>query len=120
MVIRNQQPMRLLSLGELSLCQHWQTFNNLLFTVLADYQHLHLDGGGIRGLSSILILKEIMRRVNFGVEPEQHLQPWQVFDLIGGTSTGGYVPLLENKFISKVNWGFVLLESLLSCLAYSV
>ncbi|KAI8280182.1 Vegetative incompatibility protein HET-E-1 [Colletotrichum sp. SAR11_57] len=37
---------------------------------------LSLDGGGIRGVSSILVLKEVMR---------------QVFDLIGGTSTGGFV-----------------------------
>ena len=50
---------------------------------------LSLDGGGVRGLSSILILKEIMAQVNHDRKPGDWLQPWQVFDLIGGTSTGG-------------------------------
>ena len=49
-----------------------------------------VDGGGIRGLSSIMILKDIMRGVNEGLPPSDILQPWQVFDMIGGTSTGGW------------------------------
>ncbi|KAH0443799.1 ankyrin repeat protein [Colletotrichum camelliae] len=55
---------------------------------------LSLDGGGIRGVSSILVLKEVMRQVNIDRKPEDHLQPWQVFDLIGGTSTGGIIALM--------------------------
>jgi len=51
--------------------------------------NLLADGGGIRGLSAIQILKAIMDRVNEG-RPEL-LHPWQVFDLMGGTSTGGCV-----------------------------
>jgi len=50
-----------------------------------------VDGGGIRSLSSIMILKDIMRGVNEGLQPSDNLQPWQVFDMIGGTSTGGWV-----------------------------
>jgi patatin-like phospholipase/acyl hydrolase len=48
---------------------------------------LSVDGGGVRGLSSIMILKEIMKSVNQG--REERLEPCQVFDMIGGTSTGG-------------------------------
>ncbi|KAF4891891.1 Vegetative incompatibility protein HET-E-1 [Colletotrichum fructicola] len=55
---------------------------------------LSLDGGGIRGVSSILVLKEVMRQVNIDRKPEDHLLPWQVFDLIGGTSTGGIIALM--------------------------
>ncbi|KAL0930568.1 ankyrin repeat protein [Colletotrichum truncatum] len=55
---------------------------------------LSLDGGGIRGVSSILILKEVMRQVNVDRKLKDHLQPWQVFDLIGGTSTGGIIALM--------------------------
>ncbi|KAF4872538.1 Vegetative incompatibility protein HET-E-1 [Colletotrichum siamense] len=55
---------------------------------------LSLDGGGIRGVSSILVLKEVMRQVNIDRKSEDHLQPWQVFDLIGGTSTGGIIALM--------------------------
>jgi patatin-like phospholipase/acyl hydrolase len=47
------------------------------------------DGGGVRGLSSVKILVEIMRRVNSGRETP--LEPWQVFNMMGGTSTGGLV-----------------------------
>jgi patatin-like phospholipase/acyl hydrolase len=52
---------------------------------------LSLDGGGVRGLSSLLILKDIMAQLNSEREHEQILKPCDVFDLIGGTSTGGYV-----------------------------
>lgn len=52
---------------------------------------LSLDGGGVRGLSSLYILSNIMTRVN--AEREQHnekpVKPCQIFDMIGGTSTGG-------------------------------
>lgn len=55
------------------------------------------DGGGVRGLSTIIILYEIMKRVNHGRRPSEELHPWQVFDMIGGTSTGGYVavPMIQ-------------------------
>jgi patatin-like phospholipase/acyl hydrolase len=46
------------------------------------------DGGGIRGLSELIILKEIMQRIEFQEERENIL-PCEYFDLICGTSTGG-------------------------------
>lgn len=52
---------------------------------------LSLDGGGVLGLSSLYILKGIMDRLNY-VRREDKLppvKPCEVFDLIGGTSTGG-------------------------------
>jgi patatin-like phospholipase/acyl hydrolase len=53
---------------------------------------LSLDGGGVRGLSSLYVLKIIMDRLNHerraaALPP---VKPCEVFDLIGGTSTGGY------------------------------
>ncbi|KAF1948916.1 hypothetical protein CC80DRAFT_497906 [Byssothecium circinans] len=54
---------------------------------------LSLDGGGVRGLSTLYILKGLMARLNH--ERQSHrlppVKPCEVFDLIGGTSTGGYV-----------------------------
>ena len=48
------------------------------------------DGGGIRGLSSLLILKQIMHGLGSRMNPRRlDLQPFEYFDLIGGTSTGG-------------------------------
>jgi patatin-like phospholipase/acyl hydrolase len=52
---------------------------------------LALDSGGVRGLSSLLILREILREL--GRQPEWAgkgtPKPCEVFDLIGGTATGG-------------------------------
>ena len=57
---------------------------------------LSLDGGGVRGLSSLYILKLLMEELN---QERKRLalprgKPCDVCDLIGGTSTGGYVLLL--------------------------
>lgn len=48
---------------------------------------LAFDGGGIRGLSSLMILEQLMQTIN----PECPPKPCQYFDMIGGTSTGGFV-----------------------------
>ena len=45
------------------------------------------DGGGVRGLSSLIVLQEIMRRVNATSGREIH--PHEHFDVIAGTGTGG-------------------------------
>lgn len=56
---------------------------------------LESDGGGIRGLSALIILEYLMKRIN----PENPPKPCDVFDLIGGTSTGGYyrLPTLKSN-----------------------
>lgn len=53
---------------------------------------LSLDGGGVRGLSMLYILKNVMDRLNNERKKTANLppvKPCEVFDLIGGTSTGG-------------------------------
>jgi patatin-like phospholipase/acyl hydrolase len=52
---------------------------------------LSLDGGGVRGLSSLYILKGLMARLNHQRQSDglARVKPCEVFDLIGGTSTGG-------------------------------
>jgi patatin-like phospholipase/acyl hydrolase len=50
-----------------------------------------VDGGGIRGTSELLILKEIMERIQFQLNLDVIPLPCDYFDLIGGTSTGGLV-----------------------------
>lgn len=47
---------------------------------------LSLDGGGVRGYSSLLILQSLMHQINSDNPPK----PCDVFDMIGGTGTGGY------------------------------
>ncbi|KAK5241248.1 hypothetical protein LTS06_012173, partial [Exophiala xenobiotica] len=46
---------------------------------------LALDGGGVRGLSSLMILDQLMQTI----DPEHPPKPCEYFDMIGGTSTGG-------------------------------
>jgi patatin-like phospholipase/acyl hydrolase len=46
---------------------------------------LALDGGGVRGLSALMILEQLMEAVN----PDAPPKPCDYFDMIGGTSTGG-------------------------------
>jgi patatin-like phospholipase/acyl hydrolase len=58
---------------------------------------LCLDGGGIRGLSEILILKELMIQVQLHNRLNFTPEPWQCFDLICGTSTGGLIAVLLGR-----------------------
>jgi len=48
---------------------------------------LSLDGGGLRGLSILYVLRDLMAKVNEHQDPP--LKPCEVFDLIGGSGTGG-------------------------------
>ncbi|KAI3322944.1 hypothetical protein HD806DRAFT_545036 [Xylariaceae sp. AK1471] len=54
---------------------------------------LSLDGGGIRGLASLIILKHLMQLVNHDNPPK----PCEYFDLIGGTSTGGLIAIMLGR-----------------------
>jgi patatin-like phospholipase/acyl hydrolase len=68
--------------------QHGSELNPLDTTGLC---LLSLDGGGVRGLSTLYLLKSIMDRLNYERKTANLLpvKPCEVFDLIGGTSTGG-------------------------------
>ena len=54
-----------------------------------DFRLLALDGGGVRDLSTLQILKQLMDTI----DPESPPKPCDYFDIIGGTSTGGLVLL---------------------------
>lgn len=58
---------------------------------------LCLDGGGIRGLSEILILKELMLQVRLHNGLDFTPEPRHCFDLICGTSTGGLLAVLLGR-----------------------
>jgi patatin-like phospholipase/acyl hydrolase len=51
-----------------------------------DLRLLALDGGGLRGLSTLIILERLMDTVNSESPPK----PCDYFNMIGGTSTGGW------------------------------
>lgn len=54
---------------------------------------LSLDGGGVRGLSSLIILQQLMTTV----DPESPPKPCDYFDMIGGTSTGGLIAIMLGR-----------------------
>jgi patatin-like phospholipase/acyl hydrolase len=47
------------------------------------------DGGGVRGISSLVILKGIMESLETNGAISKGTRPWEYFDFIAGTSTGG-------------------------------
>ncbi|KAF8425899.1 acyl transferase/acyl hydrolase/lysophospholipase [Tirmania nivea] len=64
---------------------------------------LSLDGGGIRGYSTLVILSDIMHRIhvlinkNVPVAPHQLPRPCDFFDIIGGNGTGGLIALMLGR-----------------------
>ncbi|KAI0755384.1 acyl transferase/acyl hydrolase/lysophospholipase [Daedaleopsis nitida] len=58
---------------------------------------LSLDGGGVRGISSLLLLKGVMDKFAPG------RLPCEVFDLIGGTSTGGYIAIMLGRLRMSID-----------------
>ncbi|QRV88457.1 patatin-like phospholipase protein [Ceratobasidium sp. AG-Ba] len=60
---------------------------------------LSFDGGGIRGLSSLWILNHIMERFNEAraKNGQSHVEPWEVFDMICGSGTGGLAAVMLGR-----------------------
>ena len=59
----------------------------------SDLRLLALDGGGVRGLSSLMILRRLMA----AVDPDAPPKPCDYFDTIGGTSTGGLIAIMLGR-----------------------
>ena len=55
---------------------------------------LALDGGGIRGIASLVILKEIMGKVQARLGLDEPCLPADFFELAAGTSTGGIIGIM--------------------------
>jgi patatin-like phospholipase/acyl hydrolase len=69
---------------------------------------LALDGGGVRGLSSLMILRRLMLTVDLEFPPK----PCEYFDLIGGTSTGGLIAVMLGRLRMTVDECIVAYTSL--------
>lgn len=57
---------------------------------------LSLDGGGVRGIASLVVLREIMWRVTKRIDPgsKEPCLPVDFFELAAGTSTGGIIAIM--------------------------
>lgn len=60
---------------------------------------LALDGGGVRGLSSLQVLKRLMELI----DPKDPPKPCDYFDMIGGTSTGGLIAIMLGRLRMSVD-----------------
>ena len=58
---------------------------------------LCLDDGGVRSYSSLLILRRLMRAVALRSASDSQVEPWQHFDLICGSGSGGLLALLLGR-----------------------
>ncbi|KAK1623459.1 acyl transferase/acyl hydrolase/lysophospholipase [Colletotrichum phormii] len=65
----------------------------------ADY----LDGGGVRGVSSLLILEHLMEEIRKTEGLDRVPRPCDCFDFIGGTSTGGIIAIMLGRLGMTVN-----------------
>lgn len=73
-------------------------------TSMISRPNLLTDGGGIRGVSMLLILDEVMKRIQHDKRLAIPPRPCEYFHLIGGTSTGGYVdPIDDAENICSAN-----------------
>ncbi|GLB44861.1 putative patatin-like phospholipase [Lyophyllum shimeji] len=54
---------------------------------------LSLDGGGVRGISSLYILQAIMAKLS----SDPNVKPCQYFDMMTGTSTGGLIAIMLGR-----------------------
>ncbi|EXL47748.1 hypothetical protein FOCG_11897 [Fusarium oxysporum f. sp. radicis-lycopersici 26381] len=64
-----------------------------------DIRLLALDGGGVRGLSSLIILQNLI----LTIDPDSSPKPCNYFDIIGGTSTGGLIAIMLGRLQMTVN-----------------
>lgn len=59
---------------------------------------LCLDGGGVKGLFSLMVLEKILDEVELrSYPPRPGRLPCEYFDLIGGTSTGGLIAIMLGR-----------------------
>lgn len=64
---------------------------------------LSLDGGGVKGLTTLLILKRIFRTLREEGKLEEEPKPCEIFDLIAGTSTGGLIAVMLGRLHMSVD-----------------
>jgi patatin-like phospholipase/acyl hydrolase len=65
----------------------------------ADLRLLVLDVGSVRGLSSLMILRQLMDIIDPNAPP----RPCDYFDMIGGTSTGGLIAIMLGRLCMTID-----------------
>ena len=78
---------------------------------------LTIDGGGLQGISSLLILDRLLNAIarNNGV-PDSKPRPCDVFDVIAGIGPGGWLALLLGRFQMDVAAAYAEWYNLIDCI----
>ena len=78
---------------------------------------LTIDGGGLQGISTLLILDQLLNAVarNNGV-PDSKPRPCDVFDVIAGIGPGGWLALLLGRFQMDVAAAYAEWYNLIDCI----
>ncbi|KAF2993897.1 hypothetical protein E8E13_002656 [Curvularia kusanoi] len=58
------------------------------------YRLLALDGGGVRGIVALVLLEELMKRIQLRKGLKEVPRPADYFELAAGTSTGGIIGIM--------------------------
>ncbi len=79
---------------------------------------LTIDGGGLQGISTLLILDKLLCAIarNNGV-PDSKPRPCDVFDVIAGIGPGGWLALLLGRFQMDVSAALAEWYNLIDCIA---
>lgn len=78
---------------------------------------LTIDGGGLQGISTLLILDKLLSAIarNNGV-PESKPRPCDVFDVIAGIGPGGWLALMLGRFQMDVSAALAEWYNLIDCI----
>lgn len=85
---------------------------------------LSLDGGGVRGLSSLVMLNAIILEMQLKLvhefkplQPIPPVRPCQIFDLMCGTSTGGLIAIMLGRLemVFPPEFGYQIPDLFLDC-----
>ena len=78
---------------------------------------LTIDGGGLQGISTLLILDKLLNAIarNNGV-PDSKPRPCDVFDVIAGIGPGGWLALLLGRFQMDVAAAYAEWYNLIHCI----
>ena len=78
---------------------------------------LTIDGGGLQGITTLIVLDKLLKTISQESEdPEKVLRPCDVFDVISGTGTGGWLALFLGRFQMSVSTAMAEWHSLIDCI----
>lgn len=86
-----KKPLRILTIGKCRNCS--KIINADAFT----------DNGGLQAILILRVLKEVCKTLSKKDGYSTPLQPWELFDIIGGIGTGGWLAILLGRYRLRID-----------------